>query len=71
MIGRSILLVIGAGVAFGAVVIAVLSAGLGVPNGLWALVPAAIGAVVAVFEWVRINRTPLDGARPGIVPGDE
>ncbi len=71
MIGRSILLAVGAGVAFGSVVIAVLAAGLGIRNGLWALVPAAIGAAVAVFEWIRIKRTPLDSELPGIVPGDE
>ena len=71
MIGQSILFAIGAGLACGLGFIAVVAYGIGLHRGLWFLVPAGIGAAVAVVEYVRMKRTPLDEGRPGIVPGDE
>ena len=71
MIGQSILFAVGAGLACGLGLIAVVAYGIGLHGGLWFLVPAGIGAVVAVVEWGRIKRTPIDESRPGIVPGDE
>lgn len=71
MIGQSVLLALGTAIFFGSVIVCVLAVGLRVPHAVWILVPAAIGGLVAVFEWMRIKRTPLDRERPGIVPGDE
>ena len=71
MIGRSVLLVLGSGVAFGSVVLTLFGFGERLWGTAWALVPGGIGAVVALYEWVRIRRTPIDGERPGIVAGDE